>query len=32
MQKAHLRTIIDEIDELSKKKVKHSLISAVIDN
>ena len=32
MQKAHLRTIVDEIDELSKKKVKHSLISAVIDN
>ena len=32
MQKWHLRSIVDEIEELSKQKVKYNLINAVIDN
>lgn len=32
VQKDYLKQIINEIDELSKQKIKHSLINAVIDN
>lgn len=32
LQKDHLKCIINEIDELAKKKIKHNLINAVIKN